>query len=351
MSDQHTRYAVQLTAVPEEPTHTRAAQVLAEALNADLERVHTLIGKAPKKISSAMSQEDAEAMAKLCRDAGLEVSLVPITRKHPASATPVSSTSQRSQSQRSQSQRSQSQRSQPQQSQPQRSAAPSSDAKPQPATAVSSSRSATRSKGHAATSGVSATIAGTTVTNSYVAVLFAPRETMRHVLEVSSANSDVKIVVLLTLLSLLPVFLLSTILPVLAIGGLIVIAGVVALISALISLYINGFMYYFIGEKAFGGSASYAAVRLAYAWGLIPAAWIAVILTVFLLPVSIMFPPVLVSVLVGVFVMVAALWSTIVQAQTLAEVHGITGWQGFGTILISGIILSLIGSILGVPLG
>ena len=336
MSDQHTRYAVQLTAVPEEPTHTRAAQVLAEALNADLERVHTLIGKAPKKISSAMSQEDAEAMAKLCRDAGLEVSLVPITRKHPASATPVSSTSQRSQ---------------PQQSQPQRSAAPSSDAKPQPATAVSSSRSATRSKGHAATSGVSATIAGTTVTNSYVAVLFAPRETMRHVLEVSSANSDVKIVVLLTLLSLLPVFLLSTILPVLAIGGLIVIAGVVALISALISLYVNGFMYYFIGEKAFGGSASYAAVRLAYAWGLIPAAWIAVILTVFLLPVSIMFPPVLVSVLVGVFVMVAALWSTIVQAQTLAEVHGITGWQGFGTILISGIILSLIGSILGVPLG
>jgi hypothetical protein len=343
MSNQHTRYAVELTAVPDEQTHTHAAQVLAAALDADPDRVHKLIAKAPKKISSAMSQADAEAMANICRDAGLDVSLIPIASKRSASAAPSPSTTQRPQPQRPQ----------PQKSPAPSSPASSSDAKSQPATVSvsSASRSTVRPERNSAASNASVTVAGTTVTNPYVTVLFAPRKTMRHVLETSPVNSDLKIVVVLTLLGILPVFLFVTLLTLSIVSGIIFIAGITALISAVIALYINGFMYYFIGEKAFGGSASYAAARLAYAWGLIPAAWLAVILAVFLLPASVIFPPVLVSALAGVFVIVAALWSTVVQAQTLGEAHGISGWQGFGTILISGIILSLIGSILGAPLG
>jgi hypothetical protein len=170
---------------------------------------------------------------------------------------------------------------------------------------------------------------------------------MRQVLEISSANSDLKIVVVLVLLGLIPVVLLSLIFPVSIVGVVLFIAVVFAVIGAIITLYINGFMYHFIGEKAFGGSASYAEARLAYAWGLIPAAWIAVVLTVVLLPASVLFPPMLVTLLTGLFVIVAAVWSTVVQAQTLGEAHRISGWQAFGTILISGLILSLIGSLFG----
>lgn len=322
MSDQHTRYAVELTAVPDEPTQVAAAEALAEALNADPDRVQKLLNSAPKKISSAMAKEDAEAMATLCRKAGLQVSLIPIASRRPAARAPSSeSPSSRAAS-----------RSSPQPSRP-------------PATPPRPPASSERRTSPPTDTTV--TIAGTVISSPYITVLFAPRQTMRQVLEISSANSDLKIVVVLTLLGFVPFFLLSVLVPLPIVGGLLIIAAVFAVISAIISLYINGFMYHFIGEKAFNGSASYAAARLAYAWGLIPAAWIAVVLTVVLLPAGVLFPPTLVTLLVGAFVLVAAVWSTVVQAQTLGEAHRISGWQAFGTILISGLILSLIGSLFG----
>ncbi|MEM6431993.1 MAG: hypothetical protein AAF708_22330, partial [Deinococcota bacterium] len=56
------------------------AKKLADELGISENNVYELISEAPQIISATMTQEEAEAMATSCRDAGLEVSLMPTSQ-------------------------------------------------------------------------------------------------------------------------------------------------------------------------------------------------------------------------------------------------------------------------------
>jgi len=136
-----------------------------------------------------------------------------------------------------------------------------------------------------------------------------------------------------------------------------VFAVISGLVGGLVGLYVYGFLFYFFGQRLFGGQTNYRDARMVYAWGLIPGAWTTLaILAVALLVVvasatgsSVSIQLLLVT--FGILGVVAAVWGLVVQAQALGEAHRFSAWRGLGTIIVSGLILSLLVTLLQTVVG
>ncbi|MEM6431992.1 MAG: Yip1 family protein [Deinococcota bacterium] len=330
-------FAVQLTAVIEDETkRMSAAEVLAQELGVEPDKVFKLISSAPKKISQAMPQVDAENMAALCQSAGLEVDLIAVQAKRPAArpqprpapvvAQPVQTASARASSSRSASAQREQRR-------------PPSDSQGGwgglPPFAV----------------------------NPYFTMLTKPKDTLRTLLDGPYTNSDLSLVVLLGGLSTVLILLvvlgpLSTVVaagldaPAGAITGAAIVLALFTAISTIVSLYFTGFLYAWVGAKLFDGNGSYRDARFAYAWALIPGVWLNVIVFVLMIPTL---PQIISSASSGVpasgsplygfasfLAFIGGFWILVVQCRALAEAHGFSAWKGFGTVLITGILSGLI---------
>ncbi|MEM7734820.1 MAG: Yip1 family protein [Deinococcota bacterium] len=340
-------FAVQLSSVVEdEAKRMSAAEVLAQELGVEPDKVFKLISSAPKKISQAMPQVDAENMAALCKSAGLEVDIIAAQPKRPAPARPQP-------------------RPAPVAAQPTRTA--SAQAAP------SRSASSQRERGGASSSSKGG-LGGLPPfgTNPYLTMLTRPKDTLRSLLDGQYQNSDLSLAILVSVLSsLVIVILLSTPSSALlfdvdgSLGAEIFIVGlfitIFIVIGGVIGLYFTGFLYCWLGVKLFSGNASYRDARFAYAWALVPAAWFLIVYAV-LMPGALQqmlsldvegssagFP--FLFVLMTLVGMVGGFWILIVQCRALAEAQGFSSWKAFGTILITGIVSSVIGSFVQAVLG
>ncbi|MDZ7704033.1 MAG: Yip1 family protein [Trueperaceae bacterium] len=341
-------YSVELTAAPESrEDRIAAAKQLAKEVGADAKKVFQLISSAPKTISRSMSRDDAESMAELCRDAGLEVSVVaaePETERW-APATKVVQQARQGGA-------------------PQGRTQTRTQAEP-PAGELSSAPSASRPTERPTGTPTetehkpSVSIGGMRSSSPYVTILFAPRRTMRYVLEAASDRSAIITIVVLSLTATLPFVVLAPFLQIPLLGGVGValLVTVFAVIGGLVGLYLNGFFYYFFGQRLFGGQANYRDARMAYAWGFIPGVWMTLaILVVALLIVvaSVTGSSALIQLLLvtsGILGVVAAVWSLVVQAQALGEAHRFSAWRGLGTIIASALIPSLLVTLLQTVVG
>lgn len=334
-----TTYSVELTAAPESREERIAtAKQLAKEVGADAKKVFQLISNAPKTISRSMSRDDAESMAELCRDAGLEVSVVaakPETERW-APATKVVQQAQQGGAPRGRTQTRT-------QAEP-----PAGEPSPVPSASRPTSRpteTSTETEGRPSVS-----IGG----SPYVTILSKPRRTMRYVLDTAGNGSALTIVIVLTIIVFLPFLIaapfLSPFLPGAQIltgaGIFLALAVVPAIITSIVSLYIYGFLYFIIGQKFFQGQASQRDTRLAYAWALIAGAWITLAILIVSFPVISATNAFVSVVAMGVLGLVGFIWGLIVQSQTLGAAHNTSGWQGFATSIVAVLILSVVSYLL-----
>ncbi|MEM6429806.1 MAG: Yip1 family protein [Deinococcota bacterium] len=332
-------FAVQLTAVIEDETkRMSAAEVLAQELGVEPDKVFKLISSAPKKISQAMPQVDAENMAALCQSAGLEVDLIAAQGKRPA-AKP----------------------------QPRPASVASEAARPASAQATSSRSSSAQQKRVSSSSEGGFGGLPPLGANPYFTMLTKPKDTLRALLDGPYQNSDLSLVLLLSGLSAVLIFLfvlgpLSTVIaaeldaPTGAITGAAIVLALFTAISTVVSLYFTGFLYAWVGAKLFDGNGSYRDARFAYAWALVPGMWLTAIVLVIMIPavlqlISSTSPgvPAGASALYGLasfLAFIGGFWILVVQCRALAEAHGFSSWKGFGTVLITGILSSMIAGFL-----
>ncbi len=182
--------------------------------------------------------------------------------------------------------------------------------------------------------------------NPWTAIWLRPRQTIRQIVDANPKRGVFALVAasgtLSTLSQLLSALSSPDGLPGMP-AWLLFTLPFVGVFFALLGWYILGWAYRWIGSW-FGGQASSEQVRAAYAWTEIPiiagasaiiAACIAAqalggrsdlayaIIFLVTLPVS----------------MVIGIWQLVMRSQALGEVHGFSGWKGFGTMFVSNMCL------------
>jgi len=126
----------------------------------------------------------------------------------------------------------------------------------------------------------------------------------------------------------------------------ILVSGVVGALLGLAGLYFFGFLYRWVGGW-FGGQATGVQVRAAIAWAKVPVFAVFVIWLIFyfvskgaIADMSQTGPEFSVSLLItGVASIVLGVWSFILLCLMIGEVHKFSGWKGFLTVFLPGVIV------------
>lgn len=110
-------------------------------------------------------------------------------------------------------------------------------------------------------------------------------------------------------------------------------------ISGLLSLYIYGFLLTWCG-RLLGGRGSGEKVRAALGWANVPILWAMALVAVLVVACGWM------SINLGlpavVLLVVGAMWATVAQIKTVAEVHDFSTWRSFLTHVLAGVVLAAI---------
>ena len=123
-------------------------------------------------------------------------------------------------------------------------------------------------------------------------------------------------------------------------------------ISGLVSLHLGGLIMHWISHKL-GGIASRDEIKAAIAWAWVPIVillplWIVKIIffrhELFLSNTPIIDSQPILSTLFGFFTfidLIISIWSLLILYVTLSEVNKFSTWRGFGTVVLSGLIVSV----------
>lgn len=186
--------------------------------------------------------------------------------------------------------------------------------------------------------------------NPWFSIWTKPRATMRQILDTDPVHMVLFIPILNGLIEGLTFILSGTTYNEFSLSlPMLILIGIVGLpLLYLAFLYITAALYKWVGSWL-GGQASHEETRAAVAWTYVPTLYLSVaslLLTILLfltikldMPELLMSLSMLVSVIFGIIQFAVSIWILIIASKTLGEAHRFSAWTGFGTIILSGILI------------
>lgn len=196
--------------------------------------------------------------------------------------------------------------------------------------------------------------------NPFVSIWTKPRETIRQVVQSESPMSNVMLIVIVAgMAQALSSASDSKLGDMWGVGGILAFAIIVGAIAGPIGLFVSSFLIK-ITTKWLGGEATGDQLRVALGWSQLPLAitlglWLLLVVmtgNVFFVTeadlTNLGMGDALLMMIIGIGMMITAIWSLILSSYCIAEVAGLSAWRGFLSILLCIVLVIAIALVIGV---
>ncbi len=185
--------------------------------------------------------------------------------------------------------------------------------------------------------------------NPWKTIWFQPRMTVRYFLDNGKPHHPLYIILLLGFLSFLTTTLMNASEAPSSYFGTILGALIFGTLSSWISWWITAGLIYLVAAKILGGVGTYEQTRRAYAYGVLPlvmgqlALWIP---TALILGRQAFDDPLFLSTFQSTWILlftlvyiVIVVWSFVTLVNAVAEIHQFSGWRGFFSVVLPGLLV------------